>query len=174
MKPATKRFAGCSKTSRGVPVCSILAAAHDDDEVRERHRLDLVVGHIDRGHLEAPLQAFDLDTHFIPELGIEIGKRFVEQKNLGFPNNRPPHGDTLALAARELCRFPVQIGLQLQHRNCFCDPRLDFGFRQLRKLQREFEILLHGHMRIERIGLEHHGDAAVPRRHVVDQLTIDA
>ncbi len=28
-------------------------------------------------------------------------------------------------------------------------------------------------MRIERIGLEHHGDAAISRRHVVDQLTVD-
>jgi hypothetical protein len=41
------------------------------------------------------------------------------------------------------------------------DPLLDLGLAQLRKLQREGEIVAHRHVRIERIGLEHHRNAAV-------------
>ena len=48
MKPATKRVAGRRNTSSGVPTCSITPVAHDDDAVGERHRLDLIVGDVDR------------------------------------------------------------------------------------------------------------------------------
>ena len=44
----------------------------------------------------------------------------------------------------------------------------------LRVLEPEGEVLAHAHMRVERVGLEHHGQAAVGRRHVVDQLAVDA
>ena len=54
------------------------------------------------------------------------------------------------------------------------DALLDLGARQLRQLERECEILPHIHMRVERIGLEHHGHAALARRHVVDEPAVQA
>src|SRR5262249_46278033 len=34
-------------------------------------------------------------------------------------------------------------------------------------------VLEHGHVRIERVVLEHHGDVAVLRRHIVDDIAAD-
>ena len=39
--------------------------------------------------------------------------------------------------------------------------------------KREGDVLEHRHMRIERVGLEHHGDAALDRRQVVDARAVD-
>ena len=52
-------------------------------------------------------------------------------------------------------------------------PRLDLGLREAGKPQAERQVLAHRHVRVERVGLEHHGDAALARRHVVDELAVD-
>ena len=39
--------------------------------------------------------------------------------------------------------------------------------------QREGDVLEDGHVRVERVALEHHGDAALDRRQVVDPLAVD-
>jgi len=44
------------------------------------------------------------------------------------------------------------------------------GFREF---ESEGHVLVDRHVRIERIGLEHHGDAAIRRRHLVHQLPAD-
>ncbi len=46
-----------------------------------------------------------------------------------------------------------------------------FGVRG--KAQRKAHIVAHGHMRVERIGLEHHGDAALGRIDVGHALAAD-
>ena len=57
MNAATNRFAGCSNSALGRVALLQHAAAHDGDPLAERHRLDLVVGDVDRGHAEALVQA---------------------------------------------------------------------------------------------------------------------
>ena len=39
--------------------------------------------------------------------------------------------------------------------------------------QAEREIVVHAHVRIERVGLEHHGDVAILGRHVIDDAAVD-
>jgi hypothetical protein len=39
--------------------------------------------------------------------------------------------------------------------------------------QAEGHIFEHGHVRIERVVLKHHGDVAILRRQIVDQLAAD-
>src|SRR5437868_11143640 len=39
----------------------------------------------------------------------------------------------------------------------------NFGFRQLRHLQRKSDIFVHGHVRIKGVALKYHGDVAIPR-----------
>ena len=47
--------------------------------------------------------------------------------------------------------------------------------RGLRQLQAEGHVVVDGHMRIERVGLEHHGDAALlAGAKIVDTLAADA
>jgi hypothetical protein len=60
-----------------------MATIHDDDAIRHRYSLNLVVGNVDGGRRKAPVQALDLGTH----------------------------GDALALAAGELAGVsPEEIG----------------------------------------------------------------
>ncbi|MDT4875493.1 hypothetical protein FQZ97_1108650 [compost metagenome] len=59
--------------------------------------------------------------------------------------------------------------------NCggFVDASLDLGSWSAGELEREAHIVAHIHMRIERIGLEHHRQVALLGRHVVDDLATD-
>ena len=45
--------------------------------------------------------------------------------------------------------------------------------RNDRAAQAEREVVLHRHVRIERVGLEHHRDVAILGRHVVDDASVD-
>ena len=57
------------------------AVMEDGDPIRKRHRLRLVVRHVDEGDAGAPLQALQLGAHALAELGVEIGERLVEQQD---------------------------------------------------------------------------------------------
>ncbi len=74
------------------------AIAHDDDTIGQRHRFDLIVGHIDDGGLHLVVQFLDFDPHLRTQLGVEIGQRFVKQEHVGMAHDGAPHGDALALA----------------------------------------------------------------------------
>ena len=50
------------------------AAAHDRDALAERHRLDLVVGDVDRRHAEPLVQARELRPHRDAQLGVEVAQ----------------------------------------------------------------------------------------------------
>jgi hypothetical protein len=43
----------------------------------------------------------------------------------------------------------------------------------LGQLQAEGHVVVQVHVRVQRVRLEHHGDAALGRRHVVDQFAAD-
>ena len=51
--------------------------------------------------------------------------------------------------------------------------RVDLRLVDLRQLEREAHVLAHGHVRVERVVLEHHRDVAVLRRLVVHHLVAD-
>jgi hypothetical protein len=138
--------------------------------VGERHRLDLVMGDIDRRHLKIMLQPFELGPHLDPELGIEIGQRLVEQEHPGRPDDRPRQRHSLALAARQLARQPRQQRLQLDPPRDLLDPPFELRRRNFADHQRIADIVGDRQMRIKRIGLEHHRDIAIFRQDVVHPL----
>jgi hypothetical protein len=59
------------------------AFVHDDDAVGEAHRLDLVVGDVDRGRALLEMQPLDLGAHLLAQLGVERADRLVHQHRLG-------------------------------------------------------------------------------------------
>ena len=148
-------------------------AVHHRDAVAHRHRLDLVVRDVDRRHIEPPLQLVDLGAHLHPQLRIEVRERLVHQEGLRLADDRAPHGDALTLAARESARLALEEVLDLEDARRALDPLLDFLLRQLVELEAEGEVLLDGHVRIERVALEHHRDVALLRRQVVDDAVAD-
>ena len=151
-----------------------LAVEHDRDAVAQRHRLDLVVGDVERGHAQAALEVVDLCPHLHTELRVEIGKRLVHEERLRFANDRPPHRDTLPLTAGQRARLLVEVLVDLQQHRCPAHALFDLRLRQLPEPQAEREVLLHRHVRVERVVLEDHRDVALLRRQLVDHLLADA
>ena len=52
-------------------------------------------------------------------------------------------------------------------------PLLDLGLGHAARPQAEGNVAEHGHVRVERIVLEHHGDVAIAGPHSVDDLAAD-
>ncbi len=78
------------------------ALVHHDDAVGHRHRLRLVVRHVDDGQREALLQLADLLAHLPAQARVEVGQRLVEQQHRRLEHQRARHRDALLLAAGEL------------------------------------------------------------------------
>ncbi len=76
-----------------------VARLHDDDLVGHGHRLDLVVGDVDRGGREPLVQFADFGAHLHPQLGIEVRQGFVEQEHRRVAHDGAAHRDALPLAA---------------------------------------------------------------------------
>ena len=147
--------------------------AHHRDPVGHRHRLDLIVRHIDRRDARGPLQPGDLDPHLTAQAGVEIGERLVHQKRPGVTHQRPSHRDALALSSRELARAAREQRLKLEHRRRFADAGFDQRARLLADLERESQVLGDAEVGIERIALEDHRDVAQARRQVIGERAAD-
>ena len=139
------------------------AAIEHDDAVGQRHRLDLVVGDVDHGGPERLVELGQFDAHLHAQQGVEVGQRLVEQENFRLAGQRPADGDALALAAGQLRRFAVHQLVKLQQRCDFVRALRLHCLRGAGDRQRKRDIVAHREMRIERVGLEHHGDAPLGR-----------
>ena len=90
------------------------AELHHRDPVAHRHRLDLVVGHVDRRRLEAALELQDLGARLDAQRRVEVGERLVHQERLRLAHDRAAEGDPLPLAARELLRLALDQLVQVE------------------------------------------------------------
>ncbi len=173
MKRATNRLSGECR----VPWASDLldaAAVQHNDAIGERHRLHLIVGHVDhRGVVHALVQLGDLDARRHAQRRVEVRERLVEQEDLRVAHDGAADGDALALAARELLRQAPEILRDLQHVGRFAHALVELLLARVGELQGEGHVVVDRHMRVERIGLEHHGDAALGRRQLVHHLPAD-
>ena len=152
----------------GRPHLADFSEAEDRDAIRHRQRFFLVVRHVDRGDAELLLELADLRPHLHADLGVEIGERLVEQQHLRIQHERTRQRHALLLPARQLAGITIaQPGEThlLQHRS---HPPGPVGRGDLAQLQAVRDVLGHRHVRPQRIVLEHHADAALVRRHVVD------
>jgi hypothetical protein len=144
-----------------------VALAHHHDAVGHGQGLLLVVRDHDRGQAELALQVADLDADFVPELGVEIGERLVEQQDVRLHGQRAGERDALLLAAGELARIacssrPVSLTRRRLRRRAAA-----IGRRDLAHLQAEADVLGDGHVREQRVGLEDQAAIALPGRQAV-------
>ena len=149
------------------------AVAEDGHPLAERHRLDLVVRHVDGRHAEPLVQARQLGAHRDAELRVEVRERLVHEERLWLAHHRPSHGDTLALAAGEERGAPVEQRLEPERRRNPPHAARALRPRDAPELQPEAEVLLHAHRRVQRVVLEHHRDVAVAGPQVGDVLVAD-
>ena len=149
------------------------AIAQNHDLVGHGHGFDLIMGDIDHRGFEVFVQLRQLDPHLHAQFGIEIGQRFVEQKDFRIAGNRPSDRYALALPARQLPGLALQQLVDLQQ-GCGCLHALrDLVFRHPHIFKPEGQIVIDAHMRIERIALKHHRQPARGRRVVGDILAVN-
>ena len=84
------------------------AVFHDGDAIGQGHGLDLVMGHVDDGGLQAFVQPRKLFAHLHPQFGIQIAKRFIEQKYLGLAHDGAAHRHPLPLPAGQFLGFAFE------------------------------------------------------------------
>ena len=149
------------------------AVLHDDDARAHGHSLGLVMRNVDEGRLQALMQLGDLGTHLHAQLGVEVGERFVHQEDLRVADDCTAEGDALTLTAGQSLRLTVEQLLDAQNLRRFANQLVDFVLRLLAQLQTKRHVVVHGHVRIQRVVLENHRDIAVLRRNVVDQTVAD-
>ena len=143
------------------------AVLHDEDVVRERHCLRLVMRNIDDREAVLHLQLLDLETHLFAQMRIETGEGLIEQHHIRIDGKGPRKRNALLAAAREEVRTLIcrreEIGRLERLRRAL----LDLLLRELADTQRERNILIDREVRPDGKRLEHHSEVALLRRKVM-------
>src|SRR2546425_3615536 len=119
------------------------------------------MGDIDRGGLQPGVQLLDLGPRLHPQLRVQVPQRLAQQEARGPAPDRPARPHALPLAAGQLFGFAVQQLLNPQHLGRFLDPPVDLRLRIFAQPQPERHVVVHRHVRVQRIVLEHHGDVSI-------------
>ena len=129
------------------------AVPHHGDAVTHRHRLDLVVRDVHGCRAEALLDARDLRARLDAQLRVEVRERLVHQEGCRLAHDRAAERDALPLAAGQRSRLAVEEALEVEDLRCLLDPPLDLLLGGLQQLEAEGQVVVDGHVRIERVGL---------------------
>ena len=149
------------------------AVTHDDDAVAQGHSLGLVVGNVDEGGVDLLAQLDDLSAHLVTELGVQVTEGLVHEEHLGLADDGAADGHTLTLAAGQSLGLTVEVLSDVQDLGGFLYLAVDLLLGHLLELQGEGHVLIHGHVGVQGVALEDHGDITVLGGHVIDQLAVD-
>ncbi len=152
-----------------------LRVVHDDDAVRDVHRLGLVVRDEDRRHVDLVVQAPQPRAQVGAHPRVERAEGLVQQQHARLDGERAGQGHALALAAGELRRVAVAEAGQLHEAEQLLDARLDLRLRPLADAQAERDVLEHRHVLERGVVLEDEADVAALRRRAgrVDARDLD-
>ena len=122
------------------------------------------MGDINGGDTEFIMQAADFEAHFLPQIGIEVRERFIQQQHGGLHHNGAGQRHTLLLAAGKLGRVAPRQVAHFHHIQNLSYAALYFIAGEFAECQPKADIFRHRHIRPNGIGLENHGHAAPFRR----------
>lgn len=147
----------------GVGGIHLLQAAifHDGDAVAHGHGFHLVVGDVDEGGAQLHVQLADLGPRLHPQLGVEVGEGLIHQKHRRVAHNGPPDGHPLPLPTGKFLGLAVEKVLDPKALGHPPNPAFDLRPWQAAQLEAKGHVLGHGHVGVEGIGLEDHGDIPI-------------
>ena len=137
------------------------AGAQHGDPVGDRERVELIVGHHDHGGAEFSLEPPNLASHRLSQTGVEVADRLVEQVQVRLLHDRAADRHPLLFPSGNRLDSPIEERFDAEQTRDAFDALGDLAARGPPYAQRIGKIFAHGHVRIERIALEHHADAAV-------------
>ena len=149
------------------------AVLEDRDAVTHGEGLGLVVGDVDRGDAQRALERGDLGAGLHTELGVQVGQRLVHEEDLGLTHDGAAHGHTLTLTTGEGLGLAVQVLGQTEDLGGLAHALVDLGLGGAGDLEGEAHVVVHGHVRVERVVLEDHGDVTVLGLNVGDVAVTD-
>ena len=115
----------------------------------------------------------DLRAHARAEAGVKVRERLVEQEHDGLLDERPTERDALLLAARELARLALQEVADVEVLGDRLHARVDLGLGAVLQLEAEGDVVVRGHVRVERVVLEHHRHPPLVGRRLGDVLVAE-
>ena len=129
---------------------------------------------VQRGHADPALQLADLLAERGAQRCVDVRQRLVEEEERRPANERPRERHPLALPAGELRRAALEQRRNVDEgRNFLGAPPPVVAYHALHA-KRELDVPPHGHVRIERVALEDHGDVAPVGRQALDRPAVDA
>ena len=128
------------------------------DPVAQLEGLVLLVGHEHRGDADAMDEIADLAPGPLPQRGIEIRERLVQQQHARLRRQRPGERHALLLAAGELADAPALEAGEVHQRERPRDPALQLLPAEPERLETEGDVLADVEMGKERVVLEHHAE----------------
>ena len=102
-----------------------------------------------------------LAAHRHAQLGVQIGKRLVEQEDRRVPHDRAPQRDPLLLPARQRLWLARQLLRDAEDRRHVANAAVNLVAGDLLELEGEAHVVGDRHVRVEGVGLEHHGHVTV-------------
>ena len=139
------------------------AFGHDGDPIADRQCLVLVVGHAHRRQADPFDDLAQFHLHGTAQLGIERVERFVHQQHLGVQNQRTGKRDALLLTAGQRLWKAIAEARQRNHVQRFGDTGLHRLAVHATHRQTVGNVFGHGHVREQRVVLEHEADVAAVR-----------
>src|SRR5690606_23610932 len=109
---------------------------------------------------------------FLAQLLVESAQRLIEQQHLRPLGKRARQRHPLALPARKLVWLALGKFLQLHQLQHALDALRNGRLRHPFLLQPEGDVLLHRHVRKQRVGLEHHVYGSAIGRHGLQVLSL--
>ncbi len=145
---------------------------HDDEAVRHRERLTLVMGHVDERDPHLALDPLELELHGLSELEVQRPERLVEQQRPRPVHQGAGQRHALLLTTRQLPWAALLAALELDQAQHLVDPRIDQPLLELPAAEPERDVVEHRHVWEERIALEDQVDVAPVRRDPHDVVAV--
>jgi hypothetical protein len=133
------------------------------------------MGDVDHRAVELSVELRNLRAGLDPHLGVEVGKGFIKEEGFRLTNDGPTQSYPLALSSRKGFGFSFEQIIGFEKTEDFgggIDSTTDFILGNPTQLEAESHVPVYGHVGVESVVLEDHGDIAVFGGYFVYLLTI--